>query len=478
MHRFLHILLLLGLLPAATQAQDFTEFLHRVNTAQEQRRQFLVDSFLTVVPGFPYIESDTRVHFLYTGEAKDVVLAGDANNWNVTASPLTRLSTTSLWYRSEQYEADARLDYKLVVDKNWMLDPRNPLTITSGYGPNSELRMPDYLPPQEIQPQQHIAGGSLVDTQFTSAALQNTREARIYLPAGYAQSEERYPVVLFHDGPDYLSLARTATILDNLIHERRIPPCIAVFLPPVDRSEEYAGSRRDAFAAFVVDEVMAAVDRSYRTRRDPSARAVIGASNGGNIALYTAMRYPQCFGNAGGQSSNIIAEISDTFRDGPFLPLRLYLDLGTYDIPVLLPLVRNFIPILADRGYDHLYREHHEGHSWGNWRAHIDDALEFFFADLVGAAPLPERSRGTLIRGVTPHPLHSAGQVHVQLRRPSSLQFRLWDMAGRLQRTQRSGMLSEGAHAIPLDVSGLPTGHYLLDLATTQHRETRVILLR
>lgn len=477
MQRLLYMLIFAAL-PVAAFAQNFSELVFRVNTAPEQRRQFLVDSFLTIVPGYPFIEADTLVHYLYTGNAEEVALAGDANNWSATSSPLQRLSTTSLWYRSERYETDARLDYKLIVDKNWILDPRNPLTISGGYGPNSELRMPGYLPPPEIQPQQHIPAGSIVDTQFTSSALQNTRDARIYLPAGYDQSNERYPVVLFHDGPDYLSLARAATVLDNLIAERRIPPCIAVFLPAVNRSEEYAGAQRAAFAAFVVEEVMAAVDRSYRTRTEAQARAVVGASNGGNIALYTAMRYPQCFGNAGGQSSNIITEIRDTFRDGPVLPLRLYLDLGTYDIPVLLTIVRGFVPILQDRGYDYLYREHHEGHSWGNWRAHIDDILEFFFADLVGTELLPGPSRGALIRGVAPHPLHATGSVHVQLDRASPLQLRVWDLAGRLRHEQQSVMITAGQHVIPVQLRNLPSGSYLLDVATSQRRESRIIVLR
>jgi enterochelin esterase-like enzyme len=28
-----------------------------------------------------------------------------------------------------------------------------------------------------------------------------------------------------------------------------------------------------------------------------------------------------------------------------------------------------------------LYREFNEGHSWGNWRAHIDDMLVFFWGE-------------------------------------------------------------------------------------------------
>jgi enterochelin esterase family protein len=34
---------------------------------------------------------------------------------------------------------------------------------------------------------------------------------------------------------------------------------------------------------------------------------------------------------------------------------------------------------LEEKGYDVAYSEFNQGHSWGNWRAHIDDMLVFFW---------------------------------------------------------------------------------------------------
>ncbi|MFH1295840.1 MAG: alpha/beta hydrolase-fold protein [Bacteroidota bacterium] len=62
----------------------------------------------------------------------------------------------------------------------------------------------------------------------------------------------------------------------------------------------------------------------------------IGASNGGNISLYIGMKNPESFGRIGAQSSNVQSEISNTFQGSEKLPLELYLDIGKYDIPMLI----------------------------------------------------------------------------------------------------------------------------------------------
>lgn len=152
-----------------------------------------------------------------------------------------------------------------------------------------------------------------------------------------------------------------------------------VFVPPVNRTPEYAGNQVTQFMDFFVDELVGFVDTRYRTIKNPAARAVIGASYGGNISLWLASKYNKVFGNVAAQSSYVDPELSRAFQVGPDLNLKIYLDLGTYDIPELIPMVRNLHSILESRGYSIEYGEYHEGHSWKNWQARIKNALEFFF---------------------------------------------------------------------------------------------------
>lgn len=471
--------LLLFVIAANLQAQGFEAFLTKLHAAPAARQQFMADSFLATIPQTPLIENDSVCHFLYKRQSLAVSIAADYNNWSDTRSPMTRIPNTDLWYRTEVFAPTARLDYKIVSDNTWVLDPRNPFTVSGGFGPNSELRMSRYQEALEIQTKPGVPQGRMVDTTFTSVELNNQRPVRIYLPPGYDTSTERYPLVLFHDGLDYIRLGAVPTILDNLIAQRRIPPVISVFVPPVDRTEEYAGDRIDAYTRFIVQQLMPAIDARYRSRTDAGSRAMIGTSNGGNISLYIAMKHPDVFGNAGAQSSNIIPAISSRFNQSPLLPLRLYLDLGVYDIPVLIPMVRSFISLITQARYDYLYQEFYEGHSWGSWRAHVDDALTFFFSRLLNQIPAPAALPGSIELGdVWPNPASTQLSITLDVRQPSFVSVVLYDTLGREAMRIYDAMSHESSFTITANTSSLPRGLYHLRVSSGATSRIRTIVLR
>ncbi len=380
MRNLIFVLLVLLVTRVVPGARNFDDFRKQVAAAPDSLKPALVDRFMEDVPSFPLVEGDSTVHFLFRGNAHRITIPGDANNWNPAGFPMTRLPGTDLWYYTAVFPSDARLDYKFVLnDTCWILDPLNPRIIQGGFGPNSELRMPGYVSSPEIEYYPDIPHGEMGDTVFYSANLRNFRTVKIYLPPGYRSSADSFGVILFHDGLEYLNLAKAKNVLDYLIWKNRIQPLIAVFVPPVNRQEEYAGSLKSAFAAFMVEELMPYVDSHYRTSKNPSRRATIGASNGGNIALYLGLHHPDVFGKIAAQSSNVQVPIFTGFLNGPKLNLQFYLDVGRYDIPELIPLVQNLHQLLTSRGYLCRYRVFNEGHSWGNWRAHLDQVLEFFF---------------------------------------------------------------------------------------------------
>ena len=162
------------------RAQTFADFIAQLNTTPLNERQTLVDSFMNTVSGFPLTEQDTLAHFIYRGSANSITVPGDANAWNVSTSPMTHIVSTNLWYRTDVYENDARLDYKFYLNgSSWILDPLNPRTILGGFGPNSELRMPAYLMPPEIEFYPNIPHGTFIDTLLHSVNLGNTRTIKV-----------------------------------------------------------------------------------------------------------------------------------------------------------------------------------------------------------------------------------------------------------------------------------------------------------
>jgi enterochelin esterase-like enzyme len=117
----------------------------------------------------------------------------------------------------------------------------------------------------------------------------------------------------------------------------------------------------------------------FTTSKDPHQRAVCGVSNGGNISIYLGLKHPEVFGKIAVQSGFVSPSILSGFKHGAKLDLQLYIDIGKYDIIELIPLAKNLKRILENKNYFLQYWEWHEGHSWGNWKAHLSLPLKQFF---------------------------------------------------------------------------------------------------
>jgi enterochelin esterase family protein len=361
----------------------FSVFYSRVTAAANPLRQAMTDSFMATISSFPFVEGKTTAYFLYRGNANSVTVPGDANGWITDAFPMTRISGTNLWFRQAVFEPDARLDYKFFLNgSTYALDALNPRQVNSGFGPNSELAMPDYAQPPEIEFYPNIPHGTLRDISISSRFLGNSRTIRIYTPPAYATAlNDSFPVVLFHDGLDYVTLGKANNVLDYLIAEKRIQPVIAVFVPPVNRNDEYAFNLTSQFESFIVNELVPTIDAQYRTKRDPASRAMLGFSFGGLITTQICYNRPESFGLCAPFSPSYWAKGMEVFNrvvSGPKKAVKFYLDWGTYEGIIMLD-GRAMRDNLMTLGYPLQWQEWHEAHSFGSWRAHIDNALEYFF---------------------------------------------------------------------------------------------------
>lgn len=463
----------------SVHAQTFQDFLNRIFTTPDSQRTAMVDSFMTAVPAFPFVEGDTVCHFIYRGTGNNVTVPGDANEWDVNGFPMNRIPPTDFWYLTKIFEPDARLDYKFVLNgSTWILDPRNPHQVLGGFGPNSELRMPGYVPAPEIEYYPSILHGTLRDTTYYSINLGNSRTIRVYTPPGYETSSDSFPVVLFHDGLEYVTLAQANNVIDYLIAEDLIDPVIGVFVPPVNRTAEYAGNQQNQFTAFIVNEIMPYLDSRYRTQRNPSRRATLGASNGGNISLWLGYTHHEVFGNIAAHSSYIQPSLVSGFQNSPRLDLRLYMDLGTYDIGLLIPLVRGFVPILQSKGYDYRYIEYHEGHSWGNWRAHIDNALRMFFPS--STVDVPEKKgklEGYRLYQNYPNPFNPRTRFTFQVSRFAFVSLTVYDVLGREVASLVSEEKEPGSYEVGWDGTGFASGIYFYTLMSGGYIDTKKLLL-
>ena len=115
--------------------------------------------------------------------------------------------------------------------------------------------------------------GTLVEEQVRSKALRRDQPVQLYLPARFNRAQ-RYPLLVVHDGTDYLEFAAMKTVLDNLIHRLDVDPLVAVFVPPRDRLKEYPNHA--PHARFIARELVPMLTERLPLVDAPEARCLMG----------------------------------------------------------------------------------------------------------------------------------------------------------------------------------------------------------
>lgn len=265
---------------------------------------------------------------------------------------------------------------------------------------------------QDYQRQPNTVHGELKwHPDFYSPQLQNHRDILLLLPPSYHQDEaRRYPVLYMHDGQNlfdaYTSFAGEWQV-DEALQElsREGLEAIVVGIPNMgeERIREYnpyhhphfGAGRGEGYLRFLVESLKPNVDAHFRTLPGRAHTGIMGSSMGGHISLYAFFRYPQVFGMMGAMSPAFwIARrrLAWFVQRAPYLPGRLYLDVGTLEQKP--PLVGGLLTrqyrsessaitgMLIRKGYrpqqELLYIEDEGGrHQEADWARRLPAALRF-----------------------------------------------------------------------------------------------------
>jgi enterochelin esterase-like enzyme len=333
----------------------------------------------------PFVYNDS-VAFLYSGSATSVVWAGDFNGWSAAVDyGGAKVGLSNIWLCEKQFPADARLDYKIIVNGSWILDPANTYQQMSGFGYNSELRMPDWVYPQETILAAGVSRGSVTNNiNIHSTILNYNLLYKVYTPYGY-EGLSNLSVIYVTDGQEYSNdyMGSMVVVLDNLIYSNKINPIIAVFIDPREPSNLNNNKRalqyrsNIQFANFVADELVPAIDLQYKTNTSSLSRAILGTSYGGWNSAFFGLTRNDKFKLIGMHSPAFDNTIIQAYSDSTKLPLKIFMSTGL--INDTQDRARALKAILEAKGYPLLYKEVNEGHSWGNWRALMDEPLIYFF---------------------------------------------------------------------------------------------------
>lgn len=467
---------------------QFQHFIDHVNSLGDPTaKQAAVDSFMTYARtlGIPFIE-DSTANFIYLGTPNSVSVPGDFNGWNMNAWPMTHLSQTNFWYRSENFELDARLDYKFFLNgSSWILDPENPNICPGGLGANSELSMPFYIQPWEINYNPNISHGTVISKVLFSTTVGTNYQLNIYLPPGYdSLSSTTYPTVYFQDGSEYISLGRAVNVIDNLLDSSKIQPVIAVFVKPNNRNEEYAFSLRNQYRLFFVNELVPYIDANYNTKVDPKERLVLGDSYGGNISALISYNHPEVFGLCGLHSGALQPNSYEAYNlivNGPVKDIKWSSIWGTYE-GSLTQNMRDLKDFLINANYEIDWLERPEGHSWGLWRATIDKMLEYFFPNNSSDVIAEDMNPGDFILYQNyPNPFNPNTKIKFRIADFGFVTLKVFDLLGNEVATLVNNELSPGEYEIEFSpessIKNQASGIYFYQLQAGGFVETKKMIL-
>lgn len=341
---------------------------------------------------FPVVEDDVCC-FAYRGEVIGVRLMhfGVGLPDDLTFEPL---DDSDWWLLPLAMPKGTRLEYKLEVEDSYgrhlIDDPLNPHDASHPFGANSVAVAAGYEPPAWTRTDPDIPTGRLVDFVLDSAALGRETRTAVYLPPGFElDGGSRYPLLVVHDGGDYLQYASATTVLDQLSASGAMAPVVVAFTQPGERLVEYADDDRQH--RHLTEELVPELERELPLVGAPKGRVVMGCSFGAVASLSAAAAAPGYFGGLLLQSGSF-AGVGVGCRPRPeklWRPVRAFVrsyvhapaavaDRVAVTCGVFESLIcenRALVPVLESTGMEVRFIEQLDGHNWVCWRDSLGLAL-------------------------------------------------------------------------------------------------------
>lgn len=335
--------------------------------------------------------------FLYRGneEVNNVLIYGGVPGYRYSQNIMERLPNTDIWFKSYIVRNDVKFKYNFSLNyefdndykkikKNSIMDSLNPnrkVNVKDEENPESVESVHSLVKLPKVKPEvwtisnKQVKKGNIKLGRFESKILGNTRRIWVYTPSEYDEKASPYNVLVLTDGFDYLNYLSTDVVLDNLIHEKKIPPTVCILVDSnKNRYEELTCN--ESFMKFITEEVMPWGYENYNITKESERTIIGGLSLGGLTASYIALKRWDIFGKVLSQSGSYWYEeqwLTKEFEKEQKLPIRFYLNAGLLedapydDEPVMMEVINNMRDVLLSKGYDVKYENFQSGHDYLCW---------------------------------------------------------------------------------------------------------------
>ncbi len=247
-------------------------------------------------------------------------LAGDFNGWNPGDKAFELTPDSASGYHVTETFKPGKYQFKITrgswlsVECNAAGAPVDNREIKLSRDTTIRLVIAGWQDNFKAAEKKHTASANvhILSDTFRMPQLGRTRRIWIYLPANYAASGKKYPVIYLQDGQnlfDDLTSSYGEWGIDEILD--KLPAKDQCILIGIDHGGEnriteydpydtkYGKGRGDDYVEFLVKTLKPYIDQHYRTRPDARHTTIVGSSMGGLISMYAILKYPHVFGNAG-----------------------------------------------------------------------------------------------------------------------------------------------------------------------------------
>ena len=260
-------------------------------------------------------------------------------------------------------------------------------------------------------------GGRVLETlTVKSEILKADRLFAIYLPPGYDETDQSYPVLyLLHGGGDdhtgWVQFGQVQHIADKAIAEGKSAPMIIVMPDANTGTRGYFNNLNGfRYEDFFFQELMPFIEKNYRTRTERRYRAIAGLSMGGGGTIFYSLHRPELFAAAAPLSASTGSWDLDAFIEQQkrsnssaseqqvldyynnhsvaaiiehaseeklrqIKQIRWYMSCGDDDF--LYEGNSRMHILFRQKEIPHEFRIKDGGHTWSYWRMELPDVMDF-----------------------------------------------------------------------------------------------------
>jgi enterochelin esterase family protein len=356
----------------------------------------------------PQNHDDNSVTFrLNAPDAAEVKLSGDwmpAEGWT-PGSVAMQKGDNGIWSFTTAPLEPELYSYSFIIDGFRTTDPNNPFLIRDVANVMNIFIIGGEQ--ADLYKVNDVPHGTVAHRWYNSPGLKMDRRITIYTPPGYENTSEKYPVLyLLHgaggDEEAWITLGRTAQIMDNLIAKGKAKPMIVV-MPNGNVIQDAApGEGNQGFykPQFMIPKTMDGtyeanftdiikfVETNYRVKTEKAHRAIAGLSMGGFHSLHISRYYPNTFNYVGLFSAailpnqNAVHEVYQNFDETLKQQMEngyalYWIGIGKTDF--LYDANKQYREKLDNLGMKYIYRETEGGHIWKNWRIYLSEFVPLLF---------------------------------------------------------------------------------------------------